>query len=64
MFRFVSFHWARVGRKGGANYFVFLITRIILSLFSRVFNPLKPNGAYRRRTEPLTSKVAFYIFIQ
>ena len=27
-------------------------------------NPLKPNDAYRRRTAPLTSKVAFYIFIQ
>ena len=29
-----------------------------------IFNPLKPNDAYRRRTAPLTSKVAFYIFIQ
>ena len=29
-----------------------------------VFNPLKPNDAYRGRTAPLTSKVAFYIFIQ
>ena len=28
------------------------------------FNPLKPNDAYRRRTVPLTSKVAIYIFIQ
>jgi len=28
------------------------------------FNPLKPNDAYRHRTAPLTSKVAFYIFIQ
>jgi len=26
-------------------------------------NPLTPNDAYRRRTAPLTSKVAFYIFI-
>jgi len=25
---------------------------------------LTPNDAYRRRTAPLTSKVAFYIFIQ
>jgi hypothetical protein len=31
---------------------------------SEEFNPLKPNDAYRRRTAPLTSKVAFYIFIQ
>ena len=28
------------------------------------FNPLKPNDPYRGRTAPLTSKVAFYIFIQ
>ena len=30
----------------------------------RLFNPLKPNDAYRSRTAPLTSKVSFYIFIQ
>jgi hypothetical protein len=27
-------------------------------------NPLAPNDFYRGRTAPLTSKVAFYIFIQ
>ena len=27
-------------------------------------NPLTPNDSYRARTAPLTSKVAFYIFIQ
>ena len=27
-------------------------------------NPLKPNDPYRGLTAPLTSKVAFYIFIQ
>jgi hypothetical protein len=27
-------------------------------------NPLKPNGHYRGRTAPLTSKVVFYILIQ
>ena len=27
-------------------------------------NPLTPNDTYRGRTAPLTSKVAFYIFIQ
>ena len=27
-------------------------------------NPLTPNEPYRGRTAPLTSKVAFYIFIQ
>ena len=27
-------------------------------------NPLTPNVNYRGRTAPLTSKVAFYIFIQ
>jgi len=29
-----------------------------------LFNPLTPNDPYRGRTAPLTSKVAFYIFIQ
>ena len=29
-----------------------------------IFNPLTPNDHYRGRTAPLTSKVAFYIFIQ
>jgi len=29
-----------------------------------LFNPLKPNNPYRRRTTPLTSKIYFYIFIQ
>ena len=29
-----------------------------------VFNPLTPNDHYSGRTAPLTSKVAFYIFIQ
>jgi hypothetical protein len=28
------------------------------------FNPLTPNDHYSGRTAPLTSKVAFYIFIQ
>ena len=28
------------------------------------FNPLTPNDNYSGRTAPLTSKVAFYIFIQ
>ena len=27
-------------------------------------NPLTPNGPYRGRTAPLTSKAAFYVFIQ
>jgi hypothetical protein len=27
-------------------------------------NPLTPNDTYKGRTAPLTSKVAFYIFIQ
>ena len=29
-----------------------------------MFNPLTPKDPYRGRTAPLTSKVAFYIFIQ
>ena len=28
------------------------------------FKPLTPNDPYRGRTAPLTSKVAFYIFIE
>jgi len=35
--------------------------RIILK---RVFNSLTPNVNYSGRTAPLTTKVAFYIFIQ
>ena len=31
---------------------------------NEVFNPLTPNVNYSGRTAPLTSKVAFYIFIQ
>jgi len=31
---------------------------------SHNLNPLTPNNSYRGRTAPLTSKVAFYIFIQ
>ena len=34
------------------------------SVFCVVFNPLTPNDPYSGRTAPLTSKVAFYIFIQ
>jgi len=37
---------------------------LALSIDPNSFNPLKTNDAYRRRTAPLTSKVAFYIFIQ
>ena len=29
-----------------------------------IINPLTPNDSYKDRTAPLTSKVAFYIFIQ
>jgi len=35
----------------------------IFSMFS-FLNPLTPNDHYSGRTAPLTSKVAFYIFIQ
>jgi len=33
-------------------------------LFPMPFNVLTPNDHYSGRTAPLTSKVAFYIFIQ
>ena len=29
-----------------------------------MLNPLTPNDPYKGRTAPLTSKVAFYVFIQ
>jgi len=29
-----------------------------------IINPLTPNDPYRGRTAPLTSEVAFYVFIQ
>ena len=41
--------------------------RVSFSVGSRCeesINPLKPKDPYRGRTAPLTSKVAFYIFIQ
>jgi hypothetical protein len=31
---------------------------------AQLLNPLTPNDPYNARTAPLTSKVAFYIFIQ
>ena len=34
------------------------------SQWSQDFNPLTPNESYSVRTAPLTSKFAFYIFIQ
>jgi hypothetical protein len=36
----------------------------ILNISEVRLNPLKPNDPYRGRNAPLTSKVAFYIFIQ
>ena len=32
--------------------------------YSKPVNPLTPNDPYRGRTAPLTSKVAFYVFIK
>ena len=40
------------------------VTHIICLHFDFLINPLTPNDPYRGRTAPLTSKVAFYIFIQ
>jgi len=36
----------------------------ILGLCARIIDLLSPNVNYSGRTAPLTSKVAFYIFIQ
>jgi len=38
--------------------------RVCLCLMWGLINPLTPNDPYKGRTAPLTSKVAFYIFIQ
>ena len=40
------------------------VLRVKYTLFLSYFNTLTPNDPYRGRTAPLTSKVAFYIFIQ
>ena len=44
------------------------IKRIFVDFLAKIFefalNPLTPNDPYRGRKAPLTSKVAFYIFIQ
>jgi len=39
-----------------------LVVKVIL--MGRFFNLLTPNVNYSGRTAPITSKVAFYIFIQ
>ena len=41
-----------------------LIFTHVTTLHLRVINPLTPNDPYNARTASLTSKVAFYIFIQ
>ena len=41
-----------------------LLVHLLGDRGSTVFNPLTSNDLYRGRTAPLTSKVAFYIFIQ
>jgi len=47
------------------NVFFFVPAQsAVLPKCGPVFNPLKPNDAYRGRTAPLTSKIAFYVFIQ
>ena len=39
-------------------------TRCDMQAKKKQINPLTPNDPYSGRTAPLTSKVAFYIFIQ
>ena len=43
---------------------ILCVTDLLVGEFHGGFNPLEPNDAYRGGTAPLTSKVAFYIFIQ
>jgi len=50
---------------GDGEFPLFLLRRNLgLYLNRNLFNLLKPNVNYTGRTAPLTSKVAFYIFIQ
>jgi len=56
------------GRSAGHIKFIHMLfnddsTRIFIPS-NGVLNLLKPNVNYSGRTAPLTSKVAFYIFIQ
>ena len=45
------------------NLYVNILMYYITFYIFHFINPLTPNDPYRRRTAPLTSKVAFYIFI-
>ena len=45
-------------------FIAYLIIKFHLTTTQLVINPLTPNDHYRGRTAPLTSEVAFYIFIQ
>ena len=46
------------------NQSLVLETLLQMVCLVTLFNPLMPKDPYRRRTAMLTSKVAFYIFIQ
>jgi len=48
----------------GGKCIAIRLIRFLSAVMSRPFNPLTPNDTYRGRTAPLTSKIAFYIFIQ
>ena len=52
------------GRSGGDRFRRSDSMLLAESRRQSPFNPLTPNDPYRDRTAPLTSKVAFYIFIQ
>jgi len=47
-----------------SNKYFFLAKYYITQIQGTFFNLLMPNVNYSGRTAPLTSKVAFYIFIQ
>ena len=47
-----------------SNVFGSSIIRILYTGCAKIKNKFRRNGSYRGRTAPLTSKVAFYIFIQ
>ena len=55
---------SNIGKRFFSRYFGSSTVSIIVSIPHTHLNLLTPNVNYSDRTAPLTSKVAFYIFIQ
>jgi len=58
--RFVNQYISCARKTQISSIYVF----VFMTQQPQFFNPLTPNDPYSGRTTPLTSKVAFYIFIQ